>query len=74
MVGRDALLISGAMIYRYRTKNANDSFFDFESLDYKVTPTTLSKANTTLQFGTLWLGLTHAVYNIPSESAFSGIW
>lgn len=34
----------------------------------------LLQANTALQFGTLWLGLTHAVYGVPNASLFNGIW
>lgn len=44
MVGRDALLIAGSLAYRYKTRRKEDAFFDLDSLDYKVTPSTLSKA------------------------------
>lgn len=30
--------------------------------------------NTGLQFGTLWFGLTNAVYHIPGDTLFSGLW
>lgn len=45
MVGRDALLIAGSLVHRYRTRREGDAFFDFESIDYKVAPSTLSKAS-----------------------------
>lgn len=48
MVGRDALLIAGSMVHRYRTKREGEGFFDVESLDYKVTPSTLSKVSQSL--------------------------
>lgn len=44
MVGRDALLIAGSLAYRYKTRRKEDAFFDLDSLDYKVAPSTLSKA------------------------------
>lgn len=44
MVGRDALLIAGSLAYRYKTRRKEDAFFDLDSVDYKVTPSTLSKA------------------------------
>lgn len=44
MVGRDALLVVGSLVYRYKTRRTEDAFFDLDSLDYKVTPSTLSKA------------------------------
>lgn len=43
MVGRDALLVAGSLALRYKTKREEDDFFDLDSLDYKVTPSTLSK-------------------------------
>ncbi len=43
MVGRDTLLIAGSLAYRYKTRRPEDAFFDLDSLDYKVTPSTLSK-------------------------------
>lgn len=43
MVGRDSLLIAGSLALRYKTKREGDAFFDLDSLDYKVTPSTLSK-------------------------------
>ncbi|CAM9097202.1 unnamed protein product [Pylaiella littoralis] len=73
MVGRDALLIAGSLAYRYKTRQAGDAFFDLDSIDYKVTPSTLSKVNTVLQFGTLWLGLTNSVYLVPGDAVFSGL-
>lgn len=47
MVGRDALLIAGSLAYRYKTRQAGDAFFDLDSIDYKVTPSTLSKVRNT---------------------------
>lgn len=44
-MGRDALLILGSLAYRYKTRRDGDAFFDPDSLDYKVTPSTLSKAS-----------------------------
>ncbi|CAM9727079.1 unnamed protein product [Scytosiphon promiscuus] len=73
MVGRDALLIAGSLALRYKTKREGDAFFDLDSLDYKVTPSTLSKVNTVLQFGTLWLGLTNSVYLVPGDAVFSAL-
>ena len=34
----------------------------------------LNQINTALQFGTLWLGLTNAVYLFPGDTIFSGVW
>ncbi|CAB1114340.1 unnamed protein product [Ectocarpus sp. CCAP 1310/34] len=73
MVGRDALLITGSIAYRFKTRREGDDFFDLDSLDYKVTPSTLSKVNTVLQFGTLWLGLTNSVYLVPGDAVFSAL-
>ncbi|CBJ31328.1 CDP-alcohol phosphatidyltransferase [Ectocarpus siliculosus] len=73
MVGRDALLIAGSIAYRFKTRREGDAFFDLDSLDYKVTPSTLSKVNTVLQFGTLWLGLTNSVYLVPGDAVFSAL-
>lgn len=47
MVGRDALLIAGSIAYRFKTRREGDDFFDLDSLDYKVTPSTLSKVRAT---------------------------
>ncbi len=33
-----------------------------------------SQVNTVLQFGTLWLGLTNAVYLVPGDTVFSALW
>ncbi|CAM9286138.1 unnamed protein product [Ectocarpus fasciculatus] len=73
MVGRDALLIGGVIAYRFKTRREGDAFFDLDSIDYKVTPSTLSKVNTVLQFGTLWLGLTNSVYLVPGDAVFSAL-
>ncbi|CAM9290463.1 unnamed protein product [Ectocarpus sp. 4 AP-2014] len=73
MVGRDALLIAGSIAYRFKTRREGDAFFDLDSIDYKVTPSTLSKVNTVLQFGTLWLGLTNSVYLVPGDAVFSAL-
>ena len=49
MFGRDALLIGGSLVYRARTKQPQEGFFDLSALDWEVKPSTISKANTALQ-------------------------
>ncbi|CAM9276292.1 unnamed protein product, partial [Choristocarpus tenellus] len=68
MVGRDLLLVVGSLVHRVKTKREGDDFFDLDTIDYRVTPTTLSKVNTGLQFSTLWLGLTNALYQVPGDA------
>ncbi|CAN0157765.1 unnamed protein product [Phaeothamnion confervicola] len=74
VVGRDILLVAGSLLYRARTKRAGDAFFDVGSLEYKIKPSVVSKYNTALQFSMLWLALTHAVYLVPGDAAFAGLW
>ncbi|CAM9689798.1 unnamed protein product [Chrysoparadoxa australica] len=73
VVGRDAILVSGSLIHRAWTKGKEDVFFDVESLAYTVEPSTLSKANTALQFSTLWMALSHASFEIPGETFMTGL-
>lgn len=45
MVGRDAMLVAAALAHRTLTKKEGDRFFDVHSLEYRVSPSTLSKAS-----------------------------
>eukprot|EP00611_Tribonema_gayanum_P024833 TRINITY_DN5554_c0_g1_i1.p1 TRINITY_DN5554_c0_g1~~TRINITY_DN5554_c0_g1_i1.p1 ORF type:complete len:389 (+),score=115.64 TRINITY_DN5554_c0_g1_i1:127-1293(+) len=65
MFGRDFLLIGGSIVHRARTKGADEGFFDLENLDWEVKPSLISKANTALQFVTLWAALSQGALGWP---------
>lgn len=45
MVGRDAMLVAASLAHRTLTRKEGDMFFDVRSVEYRVTPSTLSKAS-----------------------------
>lgn len=49
VVGRDALLVVGSLIYRYKHRSQGEPFFSLQKVTFKVEPSQLSKANTALQ-------------------------
>ncbi|KAJ0396962.1 hypothetical protein ATCC90586_009268 [Pythium insidiosum] len=72
--GRDALLVSGTMYHRLKTKSANSAFFDTSDTGaFQVEPSMLSKINTALQFSMFGFALTNAAWQIPGSAALDVI-
>lgn len=72
VLGRDAVLILGALIMRYKSipQVSWEKFLDFKSIQtHEITPSTISKVNTALQFLYITAVMTNAsAVGFPLES------
>lgn len=57
VVGRDALLVGGSLIYRWRFREPGEPYFSLSKVTYKVEPSTLSKVNTGMQIGLVFTAI-----------------
>lgn len=57
VVGRDALLVAGSMIYRWRFREPGEPYFSLSKVSYKVEPSALSKVNTGMQIGLVFTAI-----------------
>lgn len=67
IVARDVALIAGAVVLRFRTREAGEPFWSFSTVNFKIDPSLISKVNTAMQLGLMCTALTHAAWQFPSE-------
>ena len=73
IVGRDALLVGGSFYFRAKTKRPDEAFFGLSTVDWKVEPSTLSKANTALQLLLVLAGVGHAGWALPPAEVITAL-
>jgi cardiolipin synthase (CMP-forming) len=73
VIGRDVALVGGAFYFRAVTRRPGEAFFGLSSVDWKVEPSTLSKANTVLQLVTVLAGVGHAGWGLPPADVLTGL-
>jgi cardiolipin synthase len=73
VIGRDALLVGGSFYFRAITKRPGERFFNLATVEWKVAPSSLSKANTALQMLLVLAGVAHAGWGVPPAGAIGGL-
>lgn len=73
VIGRDALLVGGSFYFRAISKRPDEAFFSLTTVEWKVTPSTLSKANTALQLLLVLVGVCNAGWGMPSHEVITGL-
>ena len=75
ILGRDVLIVTGGMLLRARNMPKGAFFFDTTSTaTFEAKPSQLSKANTGLQFTTIFVTLSSHLFGFPEPGLLEGLW